>query len=57
MPGKKHKFTKKQDRQAMHIAESEKARGMSSKDAKAVGYATVNKNKSKRYSRRKAPKK
>lgn len=43
--GKKHKFTKKQDRQAMHIADSEMAKGMGEKQAKSVGYATVNKNK------------
>lgn len=46
MPGKR--FTAKQDRQAAHIAASEKKSGMSSKKAKAVGYATVNKQKSKK---------
>jgi len=47
MPGK-HKFTKKQDRQAAHVAASEKKKGMSAKKAKAIGYATVNKQKSKK---------
>lgn len=46
MPGKGHKFTPKQDRQAEHIAASERSRGMSAKEAKSVGYATVVKNKS-----------
>ena len=45
MPGKKHKFTAKQDRQAKHIADSEKKAGYSPKEAKAIGYATVNKRK------------
>jgi hypothetical protein len=44
MPGKK-RFTPKQDRQAKHIADSEKKRGMSAKRAKSIGYATVNKRK------------
>jgi hypothetical protein len=44
VPGK-GRFTKKQDRQAAHIAASERKKGMSAKDAKSVGYATVNKNK------------
>ena len=48
MPGKKRKFSAKQDRQAKHIADSEKKKGMSAKEAKAIGYATVNKNKKKR---------
>jgi len=41
MPNRK--FTKKEDRQAEHIAESEKERGHSEKDAERIGYATVNK--------------
>ena len=41
------RFTKKEDREAEHIAESEKARGHSKEDAERIGYATVNKNKSK----------
>lgn len=45
MPGKGHRFTKKQDRQATHIAASERKQGLSPKKAKAIGYATVNKNK------------
>ena len=39
MPGKR--FTSKEDRQAAHIAASERKRGMSPKAAKSVGYATV----------------
>lgn len=50
MPGKS-RFTPKQDRQAAHIAASERARGMSAKEAKSVGYATVNKQKGKRKKR------
>lgn len=45
MPGK-GRFSRKQDRQASHIADSEIARGMDPAEAKRVGYATVNKNKS-----------
>jgi hypothetical protein len=41
MPGKGHRFTAKQDRQAAHIAASERARGKSAKEAKAIGYATI----------------
>ena len=48
MPGKKHKFSAKQDRQAKHIAASEKKRGYSAKEAKSIAYATINKNKKKR---------
>jgi hypothetical protein len=48
MPGKGHRFSAKQDRQAAHIAASERARGMDPKAAKSVGYATVNKAKAKR---------
>lgn len=48
MPSKKHRFMAKQDRQAAHIAASEKKKGMSAKKAKAIGYATVNKQKSKK---------
>lgn len=40
-------MTPKQDRQAEHIEESEEARGMDPKAAKSVGFATVNKQKSK----------
>ena len=42
----KKRFSKKQDRQAKHVADSEKKRGMDSKTAERVGYATVNKQKS-----------
>jgi len=45
--GKKHRFTKKQDRQAEHIAKSEITAGKSPEKAKRIGYATVNKNKKK----------
>ena len=45
MPGKGHRFTTKQDRQAKHIAASERAKGFSPKEAKSIGYATVNKQK------------
>lgn len=46
MPGKS-RFTAKQDRQAKHIADSERKRGVSAKRAKSIGYATVNKQKGK----------
>lgn len=45
MPGKGHKFSVKQDRQAKHIAQSEIKRGVPAKQAKSIGYATVNKAK------------
>jgi 4-hydroxy-3-methylbut-2-enyl diphosphate reductase IspH len=47
MPGKGHRFTTKQDREARHIAESmQKAHpGMSPEKAKSIGYATINKQK------------
>jgi hypothetical protein len=41
-----NQFTKKEDRQAEHIKESEKKQGRSEKDAERIGYATVNKQKS-----------
>lgn len=41
MPGKRHRFSAKEDRQAAHIAASERARGKSAKSAKSIGYATV----------------
>jgi hypothetical protein len=50
MPGSKHRFTAKEDREAKHIMESETERGRSEKDAERIGYATVNKQKSKRNS-------
>lgn len=54
MPGSSQ-FSAKQDRQASHVAASERARGMSAKEAKRVGYATVvahSKSRSKRKSER-----
>ncbi len=45
MPGQRH--TKKEDRQAEHVKESEEERGHSAKDAERIGYATVNKQKHK----------
>ena len=42
MPGK-HRYSAKEHRQIEHIAESEEARGHSPQEAKAIGYATVNK--------------
>jgi hypothetical protein len=47
MPGRGHRFTQKEDRQAKHVAASEEKKGMSPKKAKSVGYATVNANKKK----------
>jgi hypothetical protein len=41
--GDKSSYTNKQKRQAAHIEESEEARGVSSKRAKKIGWATVNK--------------
>jgi len=41
--GSKKAYTSKQKRQAHHIEQSEKKRGMSAKRAAAIGYATVNK--------------
>ena len=51
MPDKKGsgnggRFSKKEDRQAEHIKESEMERGRSEEDAERIGYATVNKQKS-----------
>jgi hypothetical protein len=45
MPGKGNRFSKKEDRQAEHIKESEEKRGKSEKDAERIAYATVNKQK------------
>ena len=50
----KSRFTKKDDRQAKHVAASEKAKGMDPKETKRVGYATVAKgklNKKKKHAR------
>lgn len=35
------RFSAKEDRQAAHIAASERARGKSAKEARSIGYATV----------------
>lgn len=51
--GKKHRFTAKQDRQAAHVAASEKKKGMSAEKAKSIGYATVNKMKSQKKGKKK----
>jgi hypothetical protein len=48
MPGKGHRFSAKQDRQAKHVAASERARGKSPAVARSIGYATVNAQKSKK---------
>ena len=47
MPGKS-RFSAKQDRQAAHVAASERARGRSAKEAQSVGYATGQAQKPKR---------
>lgn len=41
--GSKEKYTSKQKRQAQHIEESEKKRGVSGKKAAQIAWATVNK--------------
>lgn len=41
--GDKSAYTAKQKRQAQHIIESEKVRGLSEQDAESIGWATVNK--------------
>lgn len=46
MAAKKKKaprFTKKDDRMAGHVAESEMKRGVPAKEAKSIGYATAQK--------------
>lgn len=48
MPGKKSRYTKKEDRQAEHIKDSEKKQGRSEEDAERIEYATVNKQKNKK---------
>lgn len=45
MPGRGHRFTEKEDREAKHVAASERKSGKSAKEAKSIGYATVNKRK------------
>ena len=44
MPGRR--FSAREDRQAQHIAASERARGVSPARAKSIGYATLNAQKS-----------
>jgi hypothetical protein len=41
MPGKGSRFSAKEDRQASHVAASERAKGKSPKEAKSIGFATV----------------
>ena len=48
MPGKARRFSEKDDRQAAHVAASERAMGKSAKEAKSIGYATVNAQKAKK---------
>mgnify|MGYP007135349092 CR=1 FL=1 len=48
MPGKGRRFTAKQDRMAKHIAASERKRGVPAKEARSIGYATVQKYKSRK---------
>jgi hypothetical protein len=45
MPDRNSRFTKKEDRMAEHVKESEEKRGKSEKDAERIGYATMNKHK------------
>jgi hypothetical protein len=40
---KKHRYSAKEHRQVDHIKSSEEARGVKPEEAKAIGYATVNK--------------
>jgi hypothetical protein len=46
------RFTKKEDRQAEHIKDSEKKRGKSEEEAERIGYATVNKQKQEKKSKK-----
>ena len=50
MPGRR--FSEKEDRQAQHVADSMRARGKSAREARSIGYATVNKHRSSRRGRR-----
>jgi hypothetical protein len=52
MPG--GRYSAKEDRQAEHVADSERRAGKSAKEARSIGYAVVNKRKGKRRSRRKS---
>ena len=50
MPG--GRYSAKDDRQASHIAASERARGISDKEARSIGYATINARKGRRGKRK-----
>ena len=43
MVKKKHRYSAKEHRQIEHIKQSEESRGAAPQEAKAIGYATVNK--------------
>ena len=45
---KGRRFTEKEDRQASHIAASERKRGVPAKRARSIAYATVQKHKARR---------
>lgn len=47
------RFSAREDRQAGHIAASERALGKSAKEARSIGYATVQAQKSRKVKRRK----
>jgi hypothetical protein len=51
MPDRKHRFSKKEDRMAEHVKDSEVKRGKSKEDAERIGYATANKHKQEHTSR------
>lgn len=51
MPARR--FSQKDDRQAAHVAASERARGKSAKEARSIGYAVVNAQKGRKAKRRK----
>ena len=48
MPGPGSRYSAKQDRQAQHVAASERKKGVSAAKAKSIGYATVNAQKGKK---------
>lgn len=52
MPGAGHRFTEKEDRQAEHIASGYESKGYSAKEARSIGYATMNKRKGGRKKRK-----
>jgi hypothetical protein len=47
-----NRFTKKEERQIQHIKESEKGQGRSEEDAERIAYATVNKQKKEKKSKK-----